>query len=189
LDIPVGLLLQFFSLSCTERDLTTYTIHNLRSLPDSYFPANYVGNANITRSCTLPSRDESITLTTCARKLRRLANSIRQDDVQQDLAYMNHMYDRDKKRSLYNHSLLAQGTANGYLINNFARFPTYSIDFGAGRPSWCDYPTLALRRYAVVLPDPNNDGVRVQITLPRKEMRTVLNLPKHIRQFETAFSS
>ena len=124
----------------------------------------------------------------CARKLRKLANSIRQEDVKQDLAYMNHMYDRDEKCSLYNLSLLAQGTANGYLINNFARFPTYSIDFGAGHPRWCDYQTVALGRYAVVLPDPNNDGVRVQITLPRKEMRTVLDLPKHIRQFETAFS-
>lgn len=189
LDIPAGLLLQFFSISCTEKDFTAYTIYNLRSLPDSYFPANYVGNANITWSCTLPSRDATITLATCARKLRQLANSIRQEDIQQDLAYMNHMYDRDKKRSLYNRSLLAQGAANGYLINNFARFPTYSIDFGVGHPSWCDYPRLALRRYAVVLPDPNNDGVRVQITLPRNEMRTVLDLPKHIRQSETAFSA
>ena len=56
---------------------------------------------------------------------------------------MNHMYDSDEKRSLYNLSLLAQGTANGYLINNFARFPTYSIDFGAGHPRWCDYQAVA----------------------------------------------
>ncbi len=188
LDIPAGLLLQFFSISCTKKDFTAYTIYNLRSIPDSCFPANYVGNASVTRSCTLPTRDESITLASCARKVRQLSSGIDQDDVRQDMAYLNYMYDRDKKRSLYNDTMLAQGTANGYLINNYARFPAYSIDFGPGQPSWCDYPRVIYPRYAMILPDPNDDGVRVQITLPKKEMKAVLDLPKHVRQFDTALS-
>ena len=189
LDIPAGLLLQFFSLSCTEKDFTAYTIYNLRSIPDGHFPATYVGNASVTRSCTLPTRDESITLASCARKVRQLSSGIKQYDVRQDLAYLNYMYDRDKKRSLYNDTMLAQGTANGYLINNYARFPAYSIDFGPGLPSWCDYPRVIYRRYAMILSDPNDDGVRVQITLPKKEMQKVLDLPRDIRKFETAFSA
>jgi hypothetical protein len=189
LDVATGLLLQFFSLSCTEDDFTAHMIYNLRSLPGSHFPANYVGNASITRSCTLPTGDASITLADCARSVRQVALGISQEDVQQDLAYMNYMHDRDEKRSLYNDSMLAQRTANGYLVNNYARFPAYGIDFGPGKPSWCDYPTVILPRHAVILPDPNDDGVTVQMTLPKKEMQRVLDLPKDVRQFETAFSA
>jgi len=188
LDIPAGLLLQFFSISCTEADLTAYNIYNLRSLPHSDFPTNYVGNAFITRSCRLPTRDDSITLVSCAREIRRLSLAISQQDVRRDMAYLNYMYDRNNNRSLYSDNTLAQGTANGYLMNNFARVPTYSVDFGPGQPSWCDYPTVLVPRYGVIWPDPKNDGVRVQITLPKKEMQKILDLPKHIRQFETAFS-
>lgn len=188
LDIPAGLLLQFFSISCTEKDLTAYNLYNLRSLPHTRFPTNYVGNAFTTRSCTLPTRDDSITLASCARKIRGLSLAISQKDVRQDMAYMNYMYDRNNDRSLYSDNTLAQGTANGYLMNNFARVPTYSVDFGPGQPSWCDYPKVFLPRYGVIWPDPRNDGVRVQITLPKKEMQKVLDLPKHIRQFQTAFT-
>ena len=188
LDVPTGLLLQLFSNSCTQSNLTAYTLYNLRSMPDSQFPPNYVGNASITRSCRLPSRDESITLATCARTVRQLSLGVDQKEVQQDLSYLNYMYDGDKKRSLYNNTMLAQGTANGYLINNYARFPAYRVDFGPGPPTWCDYPTVIWPRYAVILPEPGNDGVRVQITLPKKEMARVLDLPEHVRQFDRAFS-
>lgn len=67
---------------------------------------------------------------------------------------MNYMYDRNNDRSLYSDNTLAQGTANGYLMNDFARVPPYSVDFGPGQPSWCNYPKVFLPGYGVIWPDP-----------------------------------
>ncbi|MDI5963745.1 acyltransferase [Streptantibioticus silvisoli] len=54
-------------------------------------------------------------------------------------------------------------------VNNLGRLPVYRIDFGTGRPFWCQYPPNLIPWTFRINATPDDDAGRdVQLTLPRE---------------------
>jgi hypothetical protein len=81
-------------------------------------------------------------------------------------------------------SSLVASFRHGILINNYSRFPMYSVDFGEGPPAWCDYPAFPLRQLAILNPHRQSDGVVVHLGLERALMKRLLQLPPEVRHFD-----
>jgi shikimate O-hydroxycinnamoyltransferase len=115
--------------------------------------------------------------------LRRRQSAITRDNVLADLGYLEWERRKGTARSLQQSSVRAS-FRHGILINNYSRFPIYSVDFGKGPPVWCDYPPLPIRQLAIINPHPRGDGIVVHLCLRRRVMRRLLRLPPDARHFD-----
>jgi shikimate O-hydroxycinnamoyltransferase len=115
--------------------------------------------------------------------LRRRRKELTAESVGADLGFLERERALGRAHSLVQSSLTAS-FRHGILINNYSRFPMYSVDFGEGPPAWCDYPAFPLRQLAILHPHRHGDGVVVHLGLKRALMKRLLRLPPDVRHFD-----
>jgi shikimate O-hydroxycinnamoyltransferase len=160
-------------------ELTYY--YDLRGVEGLDVKDSYFGNAVIGRTWRESRAPHQ--LARIAWNLRRRRNALTGDDVGADLVFLERERQRGTAHSLVQSSLTAS-FRHGILINNYSRFPIYTVDFGEGPPAWCDYPAFPLRQLAILNPHRQGDGVVVHLGLKRALMKRLLQLPPRERHFD-----
>jgi shikimate O-hydroxycinnamoyltransferase len=181
-DVAAALIVESLNqiLPGSSGEVTTfYNIRGVEGVPvkDSYF-----GNAVVGR--TWRETRDAEGLARIAANLRRRQNAITRDGVLGDLAFLERERQKGRAGSLVQSSVLAS-FRHGILINNYSRFPIYSVDFGKGAPVWADYPALPMQQLAIINPHPRGDGVVVHLCLKRRSMKRLLGLPAAVRHFDS----
>jgi shikimate O-hydroxycinnamoyltransferase len=154
--------------------------YNLRGVDGLRVPDSYFGNAVVAR--TWKETREPDQLARIALNLRRRKQAITRDSVSADLGYLERERKQGTAHALVQASIPAS-CRRGILINNYSRFPIYSVDFGKGPPVWCDYPAFPAQ-LAIINPHPQGDGVVVHLCLKRRAMNRLLGLPSSLRHFD-----
>jgi shikimate O-hydroxycinnamoyltransferase len=155
--------------------------YNLRGVEGLDLKEAYFGNAVLGRTWRESRAPDQ--LAGIALNLRRRRNALTGDSVAADLGFLERERQQGTVHSLVQSSLRAS-FRDGILINNYSRFPMYSVDFGEGPPAWCDYPAFPLRQLAILNPHRRGDGVDVHLGLKRALMKRLLRLPPHERHFD-----
>jgi shikimate O-hydroxycinnamoyltransferase len=156
--------------------------YNLRGVDGLQLKKTYFGNAVIGR--TWSETREPGQLARIALNLRRRQNAITRDNVGADLGFLERERQKGTAHSLVQSSLRSS-FRHGILINNYSRFPIYSVDFGKGPPAWSDYPPLPIQQLAIINPHQQGDGIVVHLCLKRRFMKRLLRLPGGIRHFDS----
>jgi shikimate O-hydroxycinnamoyltransferase len=155
--------------------------YNLRGLDGLGLKDLYFGNAVVGRTWRESRAPDQ--LARIAWNLRRRRNALSSASVRSELGFLERERRQGTAHSLVQPSLAAS-FRNGILINNYSRFPIYSVDFGEGPPVWCDYPPFPVRQLAILNPDRQGDGVVVHLGLRRPLMKRLLRLPPQERHFD-----
>jgi shikimate O-hydroxycinnamoyltransferase len=154
-----------------------FNLRGVDGLKESYF-----GNAVLGR--TWSETREPDELARIAKNVRLRQNAITRENVSGDLGFLERERQRGTAGSLVQSSVLAS-FRNGILINNYSRFPIYSVDFGKGPPVWSDYPALPMLQMAIINPHARGDGIVVHLCLKRRMMKQLLRLPPRVKHFDT----
>jgi shikimate O-hydroxycinnamoyltransferase len=158
------------------------TFYNIRGVEGLPVKESYFGNAVVGR--TWRETREPGGLARIATNVRRRQNSITRESVRGDLAFLERERQEGRAGSLVQSSVLAS-FRHGILINNYSRFPIYSVDFGGGPPIWADYPVLPMQQLAIINPHAQGDGVVVHLCLKLRLMERLLRLPPPVRHFDS----
>ena len=157
------------------------SFYNLRGVDGLGVKQTFFGNAVIGR--TWSQTREPDQLARIAWNLRRRKKAITRDNVGADLGFLERERQRGTAHSLVQSSVHSS-FHHGILINNYSRFPIYSVDFGKGPPVWSDYPALPMQQLAIINPHPKCDGIVVHLCLKRRIMKRLLRLPPAVRHFD-----
>ncbi len=171
-DLIIALLWKSIVLTQSLRThVALHTVHNLRYLKRVDVPENYVGNAVINAK-TGANRDLLLeaSLYDIALMVRHTRDSIRAEDIKQDLAYFYRHFAKPDSERWVDNAIMGILDADTR-INNHSDFPMYEIDFGGGTPVWSELAGSFLPRHAVISPDPERLGVIIHLTLPKPHMQ------------------
>ncbi|GGN30944.1 hypothetical protein GCM10012285_00470 [Streptomyces kronopolitis] len=131
-------------------------------------PANYWGNTITCAELRMTARDiRNCPLGTTARLIRESLSQNIADQARDDLAYLVEQRTAGRDRRVLPR-MLYRAYTDMLQVNDRAKLPFYTIDFGGGTPYRCELPPVPIPWAAQIMPTPERDGSReVHLSLPR----------------------
>ncbi|MDQ0957011.1 shikimate O-hydroxycinnamoyltransferase [Streptomyces sp. B4I13] len=141
----------------------------LRAVLKDRLPHGYGGNAVSNTTAVLSARElreEPLAHTVAA--VRAAVQRVTPVRVRQEAAFLEAQ--RQAGRSARVLSRMSLDAFDGTVaLNDSGRLPVYTLEFGAGRPFWFEFPASPIPWTALVTPTPDDDHSRdVHLSVPRE---------------------
>nr|ADZ24987.1 hydroxycinnamoyl-CoA shikimate/quinate hydroxycinnamoyltransferase-like protein [Sorangium cellulosum] len=145
---------------------------DVRSRMEPLLSAPYLGNGVTDLTCDLPSTElSSASVGAIAVQIRRARKAFTPEAARAAHAQHCKDWESGRHRRLMDR-VTARALDGNMCFNSEAGAPLYDVDFGEGRPFWCERPFYPIPRFVVISPAPAGDGsVDLRLALPRDDMR------------------
>lgn len=162
--------------------LTVGSVFSVRRFPELGIDESYVGNAICARITVRDRGDWIADGLGSAHALRRTLNALTTEEVASEFELFRLQHERASLSSLLP-DFISSLFSGGILLNNCTRFPMYTCALDGVPPLWAFTRHPGLPRYASIFPNRGNDGVVVNLKMPRREIARLLALSPAQRSF------
>ncbi|GHA16512.1 acyltransferase [Streptomyces echinoruber] len=141
---------------------------SLRAALREHLPDGYWGNAASNTTARLSARAlREGPLGETAAAVRAAVNRVTAAHVRDEMAFLEAQRRAGRLRRVLSRMSL-DAFEDTVSLNNVARLPVYSVEFGTGRPFWFEYPAIPIPWTVLVTPTPDDEhGRDVHLSLPR----------------------
>jgi shikimate O-hydroxycinnamoyltransferase len=167
---------------------TLGVVVDLRSRLAGALPEQYWGNAAGQLYLSMATHElRSGSLGTVAEAVRGGLGGLTEHQVREDVAFLDAQRTAHRLQRVANPLTREVYRPDSLIsLNNRANLPFYAMDFGAGRPFWCEYPPVGFPWTVDIMPVPDGDGGRdVHLSVPRTHAAALRTEPwqKRLHRF------